>query len=62
MNTTNETQFEYIERNVVLTLENTEALYKYALDISDFDIDNNQVSNLTASILRQINKDGHTDV
>ena len=50
----NEIQFEYTERNVVLTLDNTERLYKLALEVTDFEIDNNQISNLTSAILREV--------
>ena len=59
--TTQETKFEYIERNVVLTLENTEPLYRLALEVIDFTIDNNQISNLTSAILKQIEKDSGDD-
>jgi len=53
--------YEYLERNVKLYLENTQALYQIALNVSDFEIDNNEISNLTSMVLRYISKDSGED-
>lgn len=50
-----------INREIKLTLENTEELYGQALALTDFEPDNNQVSNLLAATLRQIRKNSGED-
>lgn len=51
----------YWDRNVKLYLENTEELYKNALEVTDFNVDNNQISNLTLATLNRITKDGQLE-
>lgn len=50
-----------INREIKLTLENTQELYSSALELTDFEPDNNQVSNLLAATLRQIRKNSGED-
>lgn len=46
-----------------LTISNTEVLYRQALEVTDFEPDNNQISSLLASTFRTIrqNSGGHMD-
>lgn len=51
----------WLNNEIKLTIENTERLYNMALEITDFEIDNNQISNLTAATFRTIrNNSGGT--
>lgn len=46
------------QSEIRLTIANTEELYKEALQITDFVLDNNQISNLMSAALRQMQKNG----
>ncbi len=53
------TDIEHFKNEVKLTIENTEELYKLALDVVDFNYENNQISNLLSATIRQINQNSH---
>lgn len=53
------TDIEHFKNEVKLTIENTEELYKYALEVVDFNYENNQISNLLSQTIRQINQNSH---
>lgn len=52
-----------LNNELKLTIENTQELYTAALEVSDFEVDNNQISNLTATTFRTIrsNSGGSVD-
>lgn len=53
----------HLNNELKLTIENTQELYTLALEMKDFEVDNNQVSNLTAAAFRTIkqNSGGSVD-
>jgi hypothetical protein len=50
-----------LNREIELTLENTYDLYQLILAVTDYNIDNNQISNLTAQTLRKIRETSSVD-
>lgn len=53
---------EHFNNELELTIENTYELYQLALGVTDYDIDNNQVSNLTAATFRTIKQNSNGTV
>lgn len=53
---------EHLNNEIKLTIENTERLYVYALEVVDFKPDNNQISNLMAQTFRTIRENSQDEV
>ena len=51
---------DYFKRNVPLYLANDQDLYNQALEVNDYVIDNNQISNLYSATIRAIMRDSTT--
>lgn len=61
MNTTDYRDTAWLHGEIELYINNTQDLYYQALEIKDFNIDNNSISVLLAQVLRKIRQDSGND-